>query len=745
MHVWALLGGAWLIIGSTSLPSIAALAGACALLSIVSRRLRPLLILAGIGAVTMTVAAERALMQRWPLQDWYVDQTIDGVVHSFVAGDARRISFLFRGDIDGHGERLIRVQWYRAPPAVPRLGERWRLTLRLRAPRGVVNPGGFDVERHALSESVNATAYVVNRATNERLQPTPPPSVAAWRHRVAESISTHVSDPDHAGMLVALAVGSRHALTPAMRELTLATGTAHLLAVSGLHIGLAAVGGAAVGRLVTAPMLLLRGVTPRLIVALFALVSAGGYALAAGFAVPTRRALLMIAIGLAVWVLRRPLASPRSYSLALLAVFCLWPMSALGVSVYLSFGMVGLLLIVAWRSRVLANGKPRFAMLRIQALLSLAALPIGLGLFGAAPWFGIAANVLMIPLVSFIIVPALLLVVALPSLAAWVLPLLDRLLALALPVLDALAGVATLLPVSPPLLPLVLIAVLIWTPLAAQLRAALALLAAAGLIASESPPVRTDCAAIAVIDVGQGQAVLLRAGQSSTLIDTGASWATGSVAQTTIVPLLRRQRIARLDRLIVSHSDNDHAGGAHDIVRAFRPRQVISGEALPAGLPSTRCRRGQQWSDGGVTLSILGPESSRFSGNDASCVVQVQAGAFRVLIPGDIEARGEQRLLASGADVASDVVVMPHHGSASSSTPAFIAAVDARYAIASAGYRNRWQFPRSAIVRRWQEAGARVLSTGSRGLIGVTLCSDGVRISGGERMRRPRWWRHPGQ
>ncbi|MEM1261803.1 MAG: DNA internalization-related competence protein ComEC/Rec2 [Pseudomonadota bacterium] len=734
-------GAVWVTLQS-SLPSVVGIVSGFALACIVRPRWWRLFAISAIGSVAVVVAAENRLANRWPLEQWYVEHAVDGIVTSFVSGDTARIAFLFRGDIAGVGQRLIHVHWYRPPAQQPRLGETWRLMIRLRAPRGTVNPGGFDVERYSLAKSIDATGYVVSAAPNIRLAVPAPFSVLAWRQRVATRIAASMDSRDHVGLLIALALGSRHAITPSLRDLTAVTGTAHLLAVSGLHVGLAAAAGAALGRVTTVPALLFRHTAPRLLIALAALLSATLYALAAGFALPTRRALVMLAIGLLAWLVRRPLAASNTLSVALVSVMLVWPLSVLSVSLYLSFAMVALLLVSNWRARIRASGRRRFPVVGAQLLLSVAALPLGLGVFGTVPWLGIAANLVMIPVVSLVIVPALLVVLVIPPLGSWILPLLDQLLAVLLTVLQLIgAGTQSIeLPTHVGLLATV--AVLVWLPAHRTLRLTALLAALAVFNGGRSLSVDRGCAHIAVIDVGQGQAVLVKTRYTATLIDTGASWPSGSVAASTIAPLLRRQGITRLDRLIVSHSDNDHAGGAAYIAQHFRPTTVVSGEPLPANVASEACRPGQRWSDGAVTVRIVGPYGKPLSGNDASCVVQIVAGAHRVLVPGDIEARGERALLASAQGLASDVVVMPHHGSNSSSTEAFVAAVVPRYAIASSGYKNRWRFPAAAVTRRWQAYGARVLTTGSRGHIGIDICTDGLRIDGGERQRQRRWWRH---
>ena len=711
-----------------------------ALVLAASRRRTRLILASGAIMIAFVTAGQKALERRWPVDDWYNDRDIVATVISFANGDDRRRRFDVRWH-DGARARVLRLSWYRSD-AVPLPGERWQWRVRLRAPRGRLNPGGFDAERYWLAAGVDAIGYIVAADSNRRLQPTPPASVSALRVRLAATIAREIDDPDVAGTLIALATGSRHALTERVRALTAESGTAHLLAISGMHIGLAAAAGLLVGRLLSTPLSLSTRRPARAGAASLAFAVAAAYAALAGFALPTRRALVMLAIVLVLWVSARRADSWSGFALALAIVLLVWPLTVLTSAFLLSFGIVALLLLAASRDRCWHGRIRGGAFLRYQGLLSTASLVIGAVLFGAVPWSGFVANPLLIPLVSFGVVPLLAVGVAIAEITSLPLAASARLMAWGLALLDALSGLTLPLPVTSGVAALLAVGVVVWAPLPARLRLLLVGLAllATGVTPRGSPG--AACATLHVLDVGQGLAVLLRTREHALLVDTGPSWSGGSAARQVVVPALRALDIAALDLVVLSHADNDHAGGARDLAADIPVRRWVSGEPVTA-VATEPCRRGQRWQIGIVAIDVLGPPDDARSGNNASCVLLVTVAATRILLPGDIEAAAERELLGAGHDVAADIVLLPHHGSASSSTPEFVNAVGAHVAIAAAGFGNRWGFPAASVVRRWQDAGTRVLATGKRGALAATICSNGLSMSAGRRRTKPRWWRVP--
>ena len=247
--------------------------------------------------------------------------------------------------------------------------------------------------------------------------------------------------------------------------------------------------------------------------------------------------------------------------------------------------------------------------------------------------------------------------------------------------------------------------------------------------------------------MGQGLAVVVQTREHVLLFDTGASYRGGSsAAQQVVLPFLRSRGIRRIDWLIVSHADNDHAGGVRvlvDELREGRLGPVFAGESLPDILLNVAdCSAGQRWTVDGIEFAVLHPEiDSRRDGNNASCVLEVRAGRHALLLTGDIEVAAERALIQRGLLRPVDVVLIPHHGSLTSSSKPFVDSTRPSLAIASAGYGNRWNFPRQRVVDRWQAAGAQVLDTATSGAISLSLCStDGIRWLRRERQQQRRFW-----
>jgi competence protein ComEC len=251
---------------------------------------------------------------------------------------------------------------------------------------------------------------------------------------------------------------------------------------------------------------------------------------------------------------------------------------------------------------------------------------------------------------------------------------------------------------------------------------------------------RGDARAV-VLDVGHGLAVIVETRNHRLLFDAGPTARSGfDSGEEIVLPALAANGRRDLDLLIVSHADNDHAGGAAAVANAFPAADVLTGPDVvaPAG---RRCERGQTWEWDGVGFAVLHPDSEIGArGNDSSCVLKVSARGGALLVTGDIERRGENSL--AGQPLFADVVVVPHHGSATSSSPSFVAAVGADHAIVSAGFANRWGFPRAEVRDRWQRAGAAMLVTGEAGAVTVELGAAGIAVSA-QRDGRHRYWQAP--
>jgi competence protein ComEC len=530
------------------------------------------------------------------------------------------------------------------------------------------------------------------------------------------------------------------------------TGTSHLVAVSGLHIAIVA--GLSFWLMLRCA-LCLPGALARHAQSLAAglcLIPATAYAALAGFGLPTRRALVMLLAAEILIVTRRRWPFSSAFSLALIVVLALDPAASLSASFWLSFGAVALLLVAA-----LSPGRARSAARmratawlaefgRVHWALTLGLIPLSLWYFGQFSLASFFVNAVAIPVFSLLIVPLSLLAALIAALAIddpWLTPLTAALAQLAWQGFEFAAAMpfAALALPKPPL-PEVLLgsaAILLalpWHPLPGRRFALLGMLP---LLLSGTSRLPEGEARINVLDVGQGLAVAIETRRHRALYDAGPRYRSGFDAGAEIVgPALEALGVRRLDRLIVSHGDADHAGGMDAILARFPEATLLAGpdvlDARAAG-----CFAGDAWDWDGVSFSILHPPVDFGPpGNETSCVLRIETAGGTVLLTGDIERRAES-ILTRTEDIAAEVVVVPHHGSRTSSTARFVEQVKARYAIVSAGHRNRWGFPLPEISQRWEEAGARVLVTGETGAIEVKLAAAGIEL-GAARDRRHRYW-----
>ena len=622
----------------------------------------------------------------------------------------------------------VRLSWYRAP-VEPAAGERWRLAVRLKSPRGFMNPGGFDYEALLFREAVGATGYVRSGSASRRLAAARGARpVLETRARIAGELARVLGDRSALGILSGLCVGARERITREQWDVFAVTGTTHLMAISGLHVGLVA-GFVFFG--VRRLWRLAPGCGRRIAATDAAAAASGvaalGYSLLAGFTVPTQRALIMLGVVLGLLLLRRTPRPAHHLGVALLAVLLIDPLAPMAPGFWLSFAAVGVILLgISGTTAATGGAAGRFGQYaRIQWVVSLGLAPLTLWLFGRAPAVAPLVNLLLIPLFSFVIIPLALAGVAL----LWLLPPLGGLLLHAAafvverswPAVEWAAALGGSFGGQPGFGALALavpgIVWLVWHRLPGRAVALFLLLPL--VLARPAAPAHGDFR-LTLLDVGQGLAAVVRTHRHTLIYDTGPSFESGSDTGTLVVlPYLASQGIREVAVLVVSHEDNDHAGGARAVLARFPRARLLAGPraAAVAGRHATPCHAGLRWRWDGVSFAIVHPPRAHgYAGNDASCVLRVSAEGGSALLPGDIERAAETALAAAGT-IEAAIVIVPHHGSATSSTASFVAAVRARYAHVPAGYRNRWGFPRPDVAARWRQAGARLLTSAGSGAI----------------------------
>jgi len=653
-----------------------------------------------------------------------------GVIEDLARHESRRLVVTVRIEAPAGLPARARIAWYE-PTATPRPGERWRFRAKLQRPRGVVNSGSASREGWLLRQRVGATGYASGPVGAEHLA-----GNADWlldlRGRSAARIDAAVDDPRAAAVLTAIALGFRGGLDAKTREALVATGTGHLLAISGLHVGLAAAAGGllggALGRRLGAQRRPARDWA-----ALGALCVAFAYCVIAGMPVSAQRAVLMTAAGLAALVARRGGSLAAAFGGALALVLLADPLAVLDPGLWLSFGAVATILAVVAGRRAPA-GRVRM-LLRIQAALAVGLLVCTVAWFGRVSLVAPVANLLAVPWFSMLVVPPALAGVALswlhPLPGAWCFQFAAGATVLALEVIERMAGLplASRGMAAPDAVALALAAVgAAWCllPRPAPGRA-LAPLLFAPLLLAGAAPLQHGAFEVRVFDVGHGLAVLVRTRGRVMLYDAGPSWPGGDAAAWTVLPAMGALGVRRLDALVISHGHADHMGGAGSVLAEFPGTPTWGGYGAEGG-EGRPCRSGLSWAWDGVRFSVLHPaEGFRGGANDGSCVMLVEGPGGRVLLTGDIEARGERALRSSHARLPVDVVIAPHHGSRTSSGAPLVAATRPAWVVFSTNWRNRWGFPAEPVVERWQRAGAMPLSTERHGELTIRFDRQGPR------------------
>lgn len=651
-----------------------------------------------------------------------------------------------------------RVSWFE-PPAELSLGEVWQLELRLRRPRGLSNPGVFDREAWLFRNKIHATGYVVGGKRNRRIAADRVTAIDEFRRRFIARAAEASTAPQTAAVLAAIGVGARHGISTDQWQRYAISGTSHLMAISGLHIGLAASAAFLFGRALAG--FLSQRANAQLVAILASVVFASAYALVSGLGVPAQRAVIMLLV-VAIALLRRRNCRPTAtIALAALVVFLANPVATMSAGFHLSFSAVLLLFWLARRQARSIGSRGLFAkfthgvhlLISMQLHLLFGLMPLTVLLFQRVAVLSLPANLVAVPLFSIVTVPFTLLGLALGGfldsfgtgalrIAAFSIEILENLIArlVTLPFADiniaGTHGVGWLLVVVPSLLALL--------PRGWPGRY-VAILGVALLILQPPSRPAPGCLDAHVLDVGQGLATVVRTESRTLVFDTGASFrGGGSVAEQVVVPFLKSRGIGQIDWLVVSHADIDHSGGVAALLNFADISTLLAGEPLPAtGFPAIACHSGQGWEVDGVRFRVLHPpERSPRDGNNSSCVLLVETGQHSVLLTGDIEAEAERQVVENFTFGQVDAVVIPHHGSLTSSSTAFVTAVSPEIAVVSAGFDNRWGFPKAAVSARWTGAGAHVLNTATSGAVSFRLCRDGG-ISGlrMDRHERRRFWR----
>ncbi|KRP49422.1 competence protein ComEC [Pseudomonas poae] len=631
--------------------------------------------------------------------------------------------------------RRIRVSWHGGPAV--HSGERWRLAVTLKRPSGLLNVHGFDHEAWLLAQRIGATGTVKD---GERLTP----ARNAWRDALRQRLMAVDAQGREAG-LAALVLGDGSGLADEDWQVLQDTGTVHLLVISGQHVGLLA------GLIYGLIALLARyGCWPATWPWLpwacgLAFVAALGYGLLAGFGVPVQRACVMVGLVL-LWRLRfRHLGAWWPLLLALNGVLVLEPLASLQPGFWLSFGAVAVL-ILAFGGR-LGPWSLWQAWTRPQWLIAIGLFPLllilGLPISLSAPF----ANLIAVPWISLVVLPLALLgtvLLAVPLVGEVVLWLAGGALDLLFQGLALLAGyLPAWIPAEVPLgywLVSLAGAVIVLLPGGVPFR----LLGWPMLLLAVFPPrepVPHGRAEVLQLDVGQGQAIVLRTRHHTLLYDAGPRSRAADLGARVVLPSLKKLGIASLDLMLISHADADHAGGAAAVARGLPVKRVVGGETdgLPGFLGTQPCLSGERWEWDGVSFELW-QWPGAVDGNPKSCVLQVQANGERLLLTGDIDRAAERALLDSPLAQRTDWLQVPHHGSRSSSSRPFVQQLAPTSVLISRGRGNAFGHPHAQVMERYRVLGSRVYDSAEHGAVRLQLGAfQPAQVARAQR----RFWREP--
>lgn len=652
---------------------------------------------------------------------------VQGYVASIPERQAHGISFEFSIQ-NLAAPRRVRLNWQGEHDPV-RVGDAWQLQVRLKQPHGNVNPGSFDYEKWLFEHRINALGYVHASPKNFLLE------IHRWRQPIdrlrqhlAESIKQILSNSRYIGFMTALTVGVRDEITPDQWQVMRNTGTNHLMAIAGLHIGLMT------GMVFFMINFLWRRTGKFMLylpvpqaAACGALIIAILYSALAGFALPTQRAVIMLTVFLITTLLRRQLPPWNALLIAMFLILILDPLAPLSDSFWLSFGAVAMI-IVGMSARLHTNTL-WWRWGRTQWVVAVGLIPLSLLCFQQVSLIGFIANIIAIPWVGFIVLPLGLIGVFLflisPTSGSIIFLLAERLLAVGWPVMQWLAGIQRLQWYSYIHNQSLLLAVTIMSFLLLAPRGFpgrwLAGIWVLPLVIWTPPGPNPGEIWFTLLDVGQGLSAVIQTQHHVAIFDTGARFSDNfDMGDSVVIPYLRTIGARQVDRLIISHGDNDHIGGAYSVLAQIPVKHIVTSEPtrfLPriAGY----CQQGQTWQWDGVTFEFLYPQrGNQEQDNDRSCVLRISNQHHSLLLTGDIERKSEQYLLANYAThLPATILVVPHHGSRTSSTLDFIRAVHPQYALLAVGYRNRYRLPNKEVLARYDRGNIARIDTVTSGAI----------------------------
>ena len=631
--------------------------------------------------------------------------------------------------------QLIRLSWYHPYQRV-QYGDQWRLSVSLKPPVGLYNPGGFNYRQWLIMHNIKAIGYVKSRYPQQLLQHIHGRSLTKWRETLADLIKKSISQSQIAALIMALTIGSHNLVQTKQWHVLQRTGTNHLIAIAGLHIGFVVMFAYfLIGWLWSRSQQLMLWWPRQYAQASAAVIVALCYGLLAGFSLPTQRAVIMVAVMMIGILLRQPVPLWQRFVFAFCVIVMSNPFDLMGASLWMSFGSVFFIIYVCQHENERYKKWKQWWRLQVALLIGLA--PLTIYFYHQLSLIGFFANALAVPWVGFLIVPLCLLAALLSIInSTWAMILFKMAGSCITPLWYYLVwlsrqswGVWQYDVSQIWVLIITLIAVIILLmPRGFWLRW-LGLLWLLPLCLYTPPGPRKHQLWITVLDVGQGLSVLLRTQHHTLLYDAGPKSYSGfDAGAEVVVPYLHYVGVKQLSMLMISHGDNDHIGGAAAVLQAMTVNKLVTSVPSQFKLPAIHCYRGQHWRWDGIQFQVLWPRQGQpYADNNSSCVLLVTNNQERVLLTGDIEASTEQALLRLGTkELATTLLVAPHHGSGTSSTLDFVRATQPKLVIFPTGAYNRYHFPSPAVVQRYSNLHAKLYNTAFDGAVSVHFSSEKV-------------------
>lgn len=664
---------------------------------------------------------------------------------------------------------LIEMRWYQ-PTQSLQDGQLHRFKVRFKPVYGRANPAGVDAQKWRFSEHVayqaNVKSYLGERSNKQSLR-------AGFYEKVKQS----TANLKYQGIILALSFADKSLIALQQKEQLRKLGISHLFAISGLHIGLLFSFCYVILHFVCRHVLSesLLGWKACRLVNFCALCSAYFYAYLAGFSLPTQRAFLMLFVAVLLLSIKRKYALVDLLGFVLFSILLWDPLSVLSFSLWMSFLAIAIIIFMLWRFQEylkvapLKEGKSYWGSIKkylrflviLQLALTILMMPLQLVSFSALNVFSPWVNIVAVPLFSFIIIPLVLLgclmVLVQAPLSVYLFQLVNFITECFFSVFSAFEH--HYIQFTSNEIELIIIAIcslammgIIHFHITNNRRVSYLFFSLlSGFVAFsvyEQAQVNKDKWFVEVFDVGQGLSILIRSDQQSMLYDTGPSYPSGfSTAKSEVIPYLHQIGITQLDYLVISHSDNDHAGGFAVMANTFTPQQVMLGERLTANDNNGRavllCEAGQQWSLGKLTVDVLSPMSLTKNNNNNSCVLRISDGKHSLLLTGDIEKRQELLLINTyGEKLHSDLLLAPHHGSKHSSSEPFISQVSPQQVIFASGYLNRWGFPHEKVKLRYKNQSVKMVDTGLSGFVRFTMDKEKINMQTYREDLASYWYHH---